>query len=749
MRKYFIPYFLFLLSTLTLHSQSVQQLQRLQEIKNEKEAAFVQKKQEAIEKAQQMRIPIRQKFPNGNVIELMFFIGNQPFYLITDNANAARTISTNLIQPGGITGYNLDGNTEELAIWDEGRARVTHQEFDGRVVVNDGSTINSNHSTHVAGTMVAQGQNTNARGMSFEADLLSHDWNADEAEMANEAAAGLFVSNHSYGFLRGWAWNGVEWIWWGDGSISNTQDYLFGFYDATAQGWDEIANNAPYYLICKSAGNDRGDGPDGLTQEIDGGDNGYDCISQTGVAKNILTIGAVNDIPAGYSAPANVVMTGFSGWGPTDDGRIKPELVANGVDLFSPIATSDNAYDIYSGTSMATPNVAGSIGLLLQHQRNNYSNVVLRASTMKALLIHTADEAGPDPGPDYMYGWGLVNIRHAADLIETSANHCINISEYNLTQNEVIEIPVVKDAGNELRVTICWNDPAGTPPAASLNPTNRMLVNDIDLRVIGGGTTYFPWMLNRDNPANSATHGDNIVDNVEQVVVNSSYNGIYTIRISHKGTLLNNSQIVSVIISGNEDINSTINVDYHNLFEDMSFWAHDDISSTSTSIDVGGDITFIAGNSIRLKSGFTVKNGAYLNAKIDESLTCSAGTFGLKSTNAPDEAISSRFIYERNILSKSDLIRNNIAGARLDVSNSDIDGFYIYPNPSNGILYLEFAKDIPNSIEIIDVSGKLVYSINQYVENTIQLDLSNNTKGIYIIKFMFDKEVVTRKLILN
>jgi hypothetical protein len=70
----------------------------------------------------------------------------------------------------------------------------------------------------------------------------------------------------------------------------------------------------------------------------DGGASGYDCISQQGCAKNILTVGAVNDIVGGYSSPGDVVMSSFSSWGPTDDGRIKPDICANGVGLYSSLA---------------------------------------------------------------------------------------------------------------------------------------------------------------------------------------------------------------------------------------------------------------------------------------------------------------------------------------------------------------------------------------------------------------------------
>ncbi len=126
----------------------------------------------------------------------------------------------------------------------------------------------------------------------------------------------------------------------------------------------------------------------------------------TELLKNILTVGAVNPIAAGYSSAADVLMSSFSSWGPTDDGRIKPDVVADGVGLTSSIASSNNAYATYSGTSMATPNVTGSLLLLQEYYVQLHPGIFMRSATLKGLTIHTADEAGPNPGPDYQFGWG-------------------------------------------------------------------------------------------------------------------------------------------------------------------------------------------------------------------------------------------------------------------------------------------------------------------------------------------------------
>ena len=106
-------------------------------------------------------------------------------------------------------------------------------------------------------------------------------------------------------------------------------------------------------------------------------------------------------------------------------------------------------------------------------------------------------------------------------------------------------------------MTICWTDPAGTVATKAVDANTASLVNDLDLRLITGGTTHFPWKLNPASPTSSATKsGDNDRDNVEQVYVASPTVGqSFTVRVMHKGTLKNAAgatatQPVSIIISG-------------------------------------------------------------------------------------------------------------------------------------------------------------------------------------------------------
>jgi hypothetical protein len=491
-----------------------------------------------------------------------------PVAYMLENLNAARTISTDDVWPGGSGGLSLSGSGTvlgQLAIWDGGGVLTTHQELSGRVTQMDSPGGTHYHSTHVAGTMIGAGVDASAKGMSFQGTLAAYDWNSDDSEMASAAAAGMNVSNHSYGYATGWYYSS-DWYWWGDITVSTVEDYGFGFYSSEAEAWDQIAYDAPYYTIVKSAGNDRNDygpGPGGGhyvwdgdwvwstdTRDPDGGSDGYDCVSWNGTAKNILTVGAVYDIPGGHTDSSDVVMSSFSGWGPTDDGRLKPDLVANGISLYSCTNSGNSDYASYSGTSMSSPNLSGSLNLLVRHYEATHGGATPLSSTMKAVLIQTADEAGPYPGPDYMFGWGLMNTLEAAQLIEADSSAEGHIVEDALADGESDEYYISSDGIEPIRISLAWTDPPGTPPPASLNPTTLMLVNDLDVRLehVATSTVYQPYVLNPSSPANAATTGDNWRDNSEQIYLESPSSGSYLVTVTHEGTLAS-AQTYSIVSS--------------------------------------------------------------------------------------------------------------------------------------------------------------------------------------------------------
>ena len=245
----------------------------------------------------------------------------------------------------------------------------------------------------------------------------------------------------------------------------------------------------------------------------------------------------------------------FSSIGPSDDGRIKPDVVADGVNVTSSWGTADNAYQVESGTSMSSPAVAGSIFLLQEYYSKLHAGAFMRSATLKGIIIHTADEAGPAPGPDYIYGWGLVNMQKAASVItsDTIANKPDQkIYENNLVNGTSYTLNVVASGKGQLVATISWTDPKATVDEVNiLNNPAKKLVNDLDMRITNGNTTFMPYTLDKKNPANAAVAEDDSLNNVEKIVINNAVPGqTYTIKITHKGTLQRGQQAYSLLISG-------------------------------------------------------------------------------------------------------------------------------------------------------------------------------------------------------
>ncbi|HVK97307.1 MAG TPA: S8 family serine peptidase, partial [Flavisolibacter sp.] len=497
-----------------------------------------------------------------------------PLYLATENNTiAAATTGTNKLWAGGSSGLNLSGSSanlkDKVAIWDGGNVLGEHVELTGRILQKDVGGI-SGHATHVAGTMIGSGINPLAKGMSYGMQrLIAYNFTLDESEMSAEAQ-NLVLSNHSYGYLAGWNYNNSQsrWEFWG--RPNETEDFRFGYYDQSAQMYDSIAYNAPYYLIVKSAGNNRSvNGPpvgeiyyrrDSANQWVSAGprpsdissNDGYDIISTTGNAKNILTIGAVRGLEYGYNVTNDVSMSSFSSWGPTDDGRIKPDLVANGVNVLSSGSGTNSSYTSLSGTSMAAPNVSGSLLLLQEYYSKLNNGSFMRAATLKGLAIHTADEAGLSPGPDYQFGWGLLNVANGADVIKSNNSGTHRILENVLNNGATYSMTVVASGKGPLVATLSWTDPKGSIETANvLNNRTKKLVHDLDIKITQGSRSFSPWILDPANPSSSATTGVNSRDNVERINIDDPIPGMsYTIEISHKETLSRGSQAYSLILSG-------------------------------------------------------------------------------------------------------------------------------------------------------------------------------------------------------
>jgi hypothetical protein len=516
--------------------------------------------------------------------------------------------------------------------------RMTQGEEDTNFdfVMDSPDVPDSDHACAVASMMAGIGLDSmsgnfnagqQARGIAFNSIVIAYERNNYVTEFINLAdplsPIGIDIANNSRGVASGWLPNPAGgWKWFGEAGTSAVEDWRFGAYAGNLQGYDYFPQNldtlstsTPYTLQLFGAGNFRnvgpgsagaagtyllGDGPATSTATrdwINGDDGGYDSLPPSAVAKNVLTVGSCTDVANGHLPTSpEPVYSSFSSAGPTDDGRIKPEIVAPGEILVSSRApggstTAGVAATLQfglNGTSFSAPVVSGGLALVLE-RRAQLQPVwtapsfpwQLQSSTLRMLVVQTARDLGA-PGPDFRGGYGMFNAFAAVEAMSLDASTGTQagnngykplIKEMLFSNNSSAQFEVkAVGPGQPLKITVAWTDPAGFgQTSGAVDQTMKRLRNDFDLRIYPPGSTpaqindpnstvaIKPWVLDPDLPMKSATaraaaalRGDDNTNNLEQVVVDSPVaDGIYTVRVTHKGNLFNSSsQWVSLGISG-------------------------------------------------------------------------------------------------------------------------------------------------------------------------------------------------------
>lgn len=520
----------------------------LEQFAKEKEAEY----EKAVKIATELSKPIR-KVEDGKVVMLMGYDeeSKELIYGTTHNnstnGSSLQTANAKPLHAAGIFGAGMN-----VGVWDGGIALASHLAFSsGRYVVKQSTSVDD-HAAHVAGT-VGAGSFTggvDAMGFATKARIYGWDFGNDISEMttaATNTADPIYLSNHSYG---------LDYV----GSGANSS--ILGQYSARTRDYDVVAYNVPYYTIVTSAGNSRGDG------RIPQKSGGKDLLTWAASAKNTIVVAATNGTEnfSGITGPSSVntiggvppFIAGFSSYGPTDDFRIKPDIAAKGVNVKSVGITGLASTEVMSGTSMSSPAVTGVVALWQSYYKQVNTDY-MRSASVRALMAHTAREAGPAAGPDFMFGWGLIDANKGRQIIDQAQAGTVLFRELELPNRATFEYSFTYDGVDPLVATIAWADPAGTVTTQT-DLNIKKLVNDLDLRLINTDTndTYYPWSLVQDWQISPSSTGiavrtvDNARDNIEKIEPQAALAGNYKIVVNHKGALQsgNGNQNYTLIISG-------------------------------------------------------------------------------------------------------------------------------------------------------------------------------------------------------
>ena len=324
--------------------------------------------------------------------------------------SSLQTANAKPLQVLGLTGQGIN-----VGVWDGGIALPTHISLSGRVQKKENASTDA-HATHVTGTIAANASLTEAKGFATEATIWAYDYNTDVSEMTAAAKLGLLVSNHSYGL---------------DASKAGTViPGIFGRYDSRAQAYDIIANNAPMYTMVFAAGNDRND-------NYNPNKKGRDLLTWGGVSKNTIVVASTKGTEDFSEVASSIspvkLLSGFTNWLPTEEFRIKPDIAAKGESVYSLSPNGGGA--TMSGTSMAAPAVSGVVVLWQEYFKQLFGQY-MRSATVRAIMAHTAREAGEAEGPDYKFGWGLIDADKGAQIMREKGQDLAALAELTMNQGE-------------------------------------------------------------------------------------------------------------------------------------------------------------------------------------------------------------------------------------------------------------------------------------------------------------------------
>lgn len=501
--------------------------------------------------------------------------------------------------------HGLDGEGQIVAVADTGldtgvNDDSMHEDFRGRIVHlyswkipeelrpylkntkwDDGpGDYDSGHGTHVTGSILGDGTRSNGviRGMAFKARVVFQaveqyvEWKTYAKLLGHEDGYYLVGLPHNLSELFQQAYDAGARI-----HSNSWGDKQHGQYTLSARDIDEFVWNHKDMVILFAAGND---GQDANSDGVIEGDS----LGSQPCAKNCISVGASENerLTGGYNPPDGRCgtygscwpetfpvdpikddrvsdnpegMAAFSSRGPTDDGRIKPDVVAPGTNILSMrssqatehgwglLAPDDERRPYYmfmGGTSMATPIAAGAVTLIRQYLVRNCSHEP-SAALVKAVLIHGASPLTGQYNPpevkgvpDCNQGWGRVDLKNSLFPdppvkmeFKDDLSHAVGTGEHKEFTFTIAE-------GIPFKATLVWTDYPGDPE------TGGSLVNTLRLSVIP--------------PDDTVVFGSPANNNVQHITIHDPQPGVYTVQVQglNVGThvITGEKQDFALVVSG-------------------------------------------------------------------------------------------------------------------------------------------------------------------------------------------------------
>ena len=420
----------------------------------------------------------------------------------------------------------INGSSVTVDVTDTG-VDGSHRAFSGKLraytAVEVGRlnwTDPTGHGTHVAGIVLGDGLYRLG-----ESNDMPRGKYAGVAPGANLTAQSLYNGPYFFRNLTMWSvqhnadisqnsWGADNSTLWGAYTLDSRE------YDNATRDADWLTDGNQSILVVFSAGND--------------GTSGNDTISTTAAGKNVITVGAVGNDKFGLGSGT---VWAVSSRGPTDDGRIKPDLVAPGDLVVSTWATLDpgtsgsvpgdggtHSYIGYGGTSMAAPIVSGASALVIDHIRRIDGHDDPSPALVKAVLIATADHLTTEAWPGNGQGWGRVNVSRALVESRTQTLEWIDQSSTLTSVGESMDYTFEVDTGAPLSISLVWTD------VSSALYAGKTLINDLDLEVTSpSGKTYLGNAIVDNRSAEGGTADR--TNNVEVVYLPTTERGTWTVKV--------------------------------------------------------------------------------------------------------------------------------------------------------------------------------------------------------------------------